>query len=108
MARLTRLKSPKSVKRRTRFLPDDASPLRRLRLRLVKAKHPRPYVCALQLRDYGEPGRIATLIDAPYAGRTAMVADYHKGQSPVETLLANAIDHVARSEERRVGKECRP
>jgi poly(3-hydroxyalkanoate) synthetase len=47
------------------------------------------------LRDYGEPGGIPTLVDAPYAGHTAVIADYQKGQSLVETLLANGIAHVA-------------
>ncbi len=47
------------------------------------------------LRDYGKPGGIPTLIDAPHAGHTAMIADYRKGQSLVETLLANGIGHVA-------------
>jgi polyhydroxyalkanoate depolymerase len=47
------------------------------------------------LRDYGKPGGTPTLVDAPHAGHTAMIADYHKGQSLVETLLANGIDHVA-------------
>ena len=47
------------------------------------------------LRDYGKAGGIPTLIDAPHAGHTAMIADYHKGQSLVETLLANGIGHVA-------------
>jgi poly(3-hydroxyalkanoate) synthetase len=47
------------------------------------------------LRDYGKPGAIPTLIDAPHAGHTAMIADYHKGQSLVQTLLANGIGHVA-------------
>ena len=46
------------------------------------------------LRDYGKPGGIPTLIDAPHAGHTAMIADYQKGQSLVETLLANGIGHV--------------
>ena len=31
----------------------------------------------------------------PIAGHTAMIADYAKGQSLVETLLANGIGHVA-------------
>ena len=35
------------------------------------------------LRDYGKPGGIPTLVDAPHAGHTAMIADYHKGQSLV-------------------------
>ena len=47
------------------------------------------------LRDYGKPGGIPTLVDAPHAGHTAMIADYQKGQSLVETLLANGIAHVA-------------
>ncbi len=47
------------------------------------------------LRDYGKPGGLPTLVDAPYAGHTAVIADYHKGQSLVETLLANGNGHVA-------------
>ena len=47
------------------------------------------------LRDYGKPAGIPTLIDAPHAGHTAMIADYHKGQSLVEILLENGISHVA-------------
>ena len=47
------------------------------------------------LRDYGKPGGIPTLVDAPYAGHTAVIADYHRGQSLIETLLANGIGHVA-------------
>lgn len=47
------------------------------------------------LRDYGKPGEIPTLVNAPNAGHTAMIADFHDGQSLVGTLLANGIDHVA-------------
>jgi polyhydroxyalkanoate depolymerase len=47
------------------------------------------------LRDYGKPGGLPTLVDAPYAGHTAIIADYSKGQSLVETLLKNGIGHVA-------------
>ncbi len=49
----------------------------------------------MKLRDYGQSGGIPTLVDAPYAGHTAVIADYRKGQSLVETLLANRIMHVA-------------
>jgi poly(3-hydroxyalkanoate) synthetase len=49
----------------------------------------------MQLRDYGKPGGIPTLVEAPYAGHTAMIADYQKGQSLIETLLAGGIGHVA-------------
>ncbi len=47
------------------------------------------------LRDYGRPGGIPTLVDAPYAGHSAVIADYAKGQSLVETLVDNGIGHVA-------------
>ncbi len=47
------------------------------------------------LREYGSPVGMPTLVDAPHAGHTAMIADYHKGQSLVETLLANGCSHVA-------------
>ena len=49
----------------------------------------------MTLRDYGTSRGIPTLVDAPYAGHTAVIADYHKGQSLVETLLANGVEHVA-------------
>ena len=47
------------------------------------------------LRDYGHPGGIPTLVEAPYSGQSSVIADYAKGQSLVETLLANGIGHVA-------------
>jgi hypothetical protein len=47
------------------------------------------------LRDYGKPSDIPTLVNAPYAGHTAVIADYCDGQSLVQTLLANGIGHVA-------------
>jgi poly(3-hydroxybutyrate) depolymerase len=48
------------------------------------------------LRDYSTKNAtgVPTIVDAPYAGHTAMIADYHKGQSLIETLLANGLDHV--------------
>jgi polyhydroxyalkanoate depolymerase len=49
----------------------------------------------MALRDYGQPGGIPTLVDAPHAGHTAMIADYHKDQSLVQTLLDNGVGHVA-------------
>jgi polyhydroxyalkanoate depolymerase len=48
----------------------------------------------MALRDYGSDRGIPALIDAPFAGHTAMIADYHDGQSLVQTLLANGIAHV--------------
>ena len=48
------------------------------------------------LRDYSVTGAmgVPTIVDAPYAGHTAMIADYHKGQSLIETVLANGLDRV--------------
>jgi poly(3-hydroxyalkanoate) synthetase len=48
----------------------------------------------MALREYGKAGGIPTLVDAPHAGHTAMIADYQKGQSLVQTLLDNGVGHV--------------
>jgi poly(3-hydroxyalkanoate) synthetase len=66
-----------------------------LRPKLATPNQGRLDLRTMVLRDYGKPGGIPTLIDAPHAGHTAMIADYHKGQSLVETLLANGVGHVA-------------
>src|SRR5665647_1076342 len=57
------------------------------------------------LRDYGKPGGLPTLVDAPHAGHTAMIADYHKGQSLVETLSAKGIGHVALTDGRSASED---
>ena len=66
-----------------------------LRPRLATPNRVRLDLRTMKLREYGMPAGIPTLVDAPYAGHTAMIADYHNGQSLVETLLANGIRHVA-------------
>ncbi|MBU6464215.1 MAG: hypothetical protein KGL35_09475 [Bradyrhizobium sp.] len=43
------------------------------------------------LREYGRAGKIPDAVDGRHAGHTAVIADYHKRQSLVETLLANGI-----------------
>jgi poly(3-hydroxybutyrate) depolymerase len=51
----------------------------------------------MRLRDFSvsaAPGECPTLIDAPYAGHTAVIADFHEGQSLVETLLGNGLTRV--------------
>jgi poly(3-hydroxybutyrate) depolymerase len=50
----------------------------------------------MQLRGFGSPDATgpATLIAAPYAGHTAAIADYHDGQSLVQTLLASGLARV--------------
>ena len=66
-----------------------------LRPRLATPNQLRLDLRSMALRDYGKAGAIPTLVDAPYAGHSAMIADYHKGQSLVETLLDNGLAHVA-------------
>ncbi|MCB1901816.1 MAG: alpha/beta fold hydrolase [Zoogloeaceae bacterium] len=50
----------------------------------------------LRLRDFSAAGAsgIPTIVDAPFAGHSSTIADYHKGQSLVETLLANGLQRV--------------
>ena len=57
-----------------------------LRPKLATPNQIRIDLRTMVLRDYGKPGGLPTLVDAPHAGHTAMIADYHKGQSLVETL----------------------
>ena len=47
----------------------------------------------MRLRDFGGSGD-PVLIDAPYAGHSSTIADYAKGQSLVETLLAAGVGRV--------------
>jgi len=50
----------------------------------------------MQLRAFGKPdgGAVPTLVVAPYAGHSATIADYHKGQSLVQTLLEAGHPYV--------------
>jgi len=51
----------------------------------------------LRLRDFSRDANsceIPTVIDAPYAGHTAVIADFHVDQSLVQTLLANGLTRV--------------
>ena len=68
--------------------------LRGLRPALATPNRFRLDLRTMVLREYGRAGGIPTLVDAPYAGHTAMIADYQRGQSLIETLLANGLQHV--------------
>ena len=52
----------------------------------------------MRLRDFSTPGTgdeaTPVLIDAPYAGHSSTIADFAKGQSLVETLLAGGLTRV--------------
>jgi polyhydroxyalkanoate depolymerase len=66
-----------------------------LRPRLATPNRLRLDLRTMALRDYGQPGGLPTLIDAPHAGHSAMIADFHRDQSLVQTLLENGLGHVA-------------
>jgi poly(3-hydroxyalkanoate) synthetase len=50
----------------------------------------------MRLRDYSlaDANGAATVVDAPYAGHSAVIADYHKGQSLIETLQTNGQERL--------------
>ncbi|MCG6858429.1 MAG: alpha/beta fold hydrolase [Salaquimonas sp.] len=52
----------------------------------------------MRLRDFSAASvgtkSIPVLVDAPYAGHSSTIADYAKGQSLIETLLASGLDRV--------------
>jgi len=82
--------------RNLKFIEEEIKINEELRPRLATPNQIRLDLRTMKLRDYGNPGDgIPTLVDAPHAGHTAMIADYHKGQSLIETLMANGIAHVA-------------
>ncbi len=78
-----------------KFVEEEIKINNELRPKLATPNQMRLDLRTMALRDYGQPSGIPTLIDAPYAGHTAVIADYHKGQSLVQSLLANGIGHVA-------------
>jgi poly(3-hydroxyalkanoate) synthetase len=81
--------------RNLRFLEEEIRIRDDLRPTLATENRVRLDLRTMLLRDYGTGGGVPTLVDAPHAGHTAMIADYRKGQSLVETLLRNGIGHVA-------------
>lgn len=65
------------------------------RPQLATSRRTRLDLRTMVLREYGTSGQgIPTVVDAPHAGHTASIADFHRGQSLVETLLANGTGHV--------------
>jgi poly(3-hydroxyalkanoate) synthetase len=81
--------------RNLRFVEEEIRIHEGRRPKLATPNRVRVELRTMTLRDYGTDKGVPVLVDAPYAGHTAVIADYHKGQSLVETLLANGIAHVA-------------
>jgi len=79
--------------KRLKFLAEE------IKIHTTRPKPATPHTVRLDLRtmvlrDYGKPGGMPTLVDAPYAGHPAVIADYAPGQSLVATLMASGIGHV--------------
>jgi polyhydroxyalkanoate depolymerase len=53
-------------------------------------------LATMRLREFGQAaaGTIPVVIDAPYAGHSATIADYAEGQSLVQTMLGAGAGHV--------------
>jgi polyhydroxyalkanoate depolymerase len=81
--------------RNLRFVEEEIKIHEARRPQLATANSARLQLRTMTLRDYGAQAGMPTLVDAPYAGHSAVIADYHKGQSLVETLLENGSRHVA-------------
>jgi poly(3-hydroxybutyrate) depolymerase len=65
----------------------------------------------MRLRDFSTDedaaARTPVLIDAPYAGHSSTIADYAKGQSLVETLMASGLSHVLATDWKSATQEMR-
>ncbi|MCT8266141.1 alpha/beta fold hydrolase [Afifella sp. JA880] len=81
--------------RNVKFIEEEIKIHHELRPQLATENRVRLELRTMHLRDYGREEGRPTLVIAPYAGHSAMIADYHKGQSLVQTLLDGGIAHVA-------------
>ena len=86
---------PEALAKNLKFAEEEIKIHAELRPKLATPNVVRLDLRTMVLRDYGHAGGIPTLVEAPYSGQSAVIADYAKGQSLVETLLANGIGHVA-------------
>jgi polyhydroxyalkanoate depolymerase len=79
-----------------KFIAEEQKIRHDLRPALATANRAMLDLRTMVFRDYsrGNEAGIPTIVDAPYAGHSAMIADYHKGQSLIETLLANGLARV--------------
>ncbi len=82
--------------RNVRFAAEEERLRHGLAPRLATEHSVRLRLRTLTLCDYSATGAAGTptLVIAPYAGHTSMIADYHDGQSLMQTLRANGVDHL--------------
>jgi poly(3-hydroxybutyrate) depolymerase len=79
-----------------KFVAEEEKIHHELRPQLATANRVMLDLRTMVFRDYSAAGAggLPTIVDAPYAGHSAMIADYHKGQSLIETLLGNGLGRV--------------
>jgi len=81
-----------------RFLEEEAKLHAVHHPRMATRHRERLRLRTLTLREYGSADTAQatppTLVVAPYAGHTSVIADYGQGQSLVETLLGHGVEHV--------------
>lgn len=82
--------------RNVKFVAEEARLHGGLKPKLATAHTVRLRLRTLDLCDYSAPnaGGVPTLVIAPYAGHTSMIADYHDGQSLMQTLRASGVHHL--------------
>ena len=79
-----------------KFLAEEAKIHHDLRPSLATANRATLDLRTMVFRNYSTEGAkgLPTIVDAPYAGHSAMIADYHPGQSLMETLKENGIGRL--------------
>lgn len=82
--------------RNLKFMAEEAKIAEPAKPKFATANTVRLDLRTLVLRDYsaGEAKGLPTLVDAPYAGHSSVIADYAKGQSLMQTLRANGVTHL--------------
>ncbi len=78
------------------FLAEEEKIHFELRPALASANRPLLDLRTMVFRDYSTPNAsgVPTIVDAPYAGHSAMIADYQPGQSLMETLRDNGLSRL--------------
>ncbi|TAL86006.1 MAG: alpha/beta fold hydrolase [Candidimonas sp.] len=84
------------VTRNVKFLDEEMRLHGGIKPRLATAHNVRLKLRTLDLCDYSAPhaSGIPVLVDAPYAGHTSMIADYHESQSLMQSLRGNGVEKL--------------
>ncbi|KVM05614.1 esterase [Burkholderia ubonensis] len=82
--------------RNLRFLAEEEKLHFEMHPALASANRPLLELRTMIFRDYsdGAARGLPTIVDAPYAGHSAMIADYQPGQSLMQTLREHGVSHL--------------